>query len=403
MDAQLAQEMSKEVSAALALAQRQRAESESLRQVTHALLAQRTLEDVLELVAESTQRLIGTERSMVFLLGDDGRLHAAVRRDSPLREHPTVAVEGSRIGQAVQSGQPIIAQMPLPAEGVPPLIAALPLADAREVALLAVPLKVDGAVIGVLTAVNGAANFSEEDVRAVSIFADQAAVAIKHAHLVRQVESLAIVEERQRLARELHDAVTQSIYSITLFTEAGRQMLVAGEISQAEHYLSRIGDMSQQALKELRLLIHELRPPILARDGLVAALRQRLAAVEERAGVQARLLAEPVILPATVEDALYRIAQEALNNALKHARAAHITIQLTTELVEQRPHVKLQIGDDGCGWQSKSQHGDVKAGEAVGGLGMLSMQERAKALGGICRFVSEPARGTVVEALIPLP
>jgi signal transduction histidine kinase len=394
----MAEALVAELSAALAVAERRRAESESLREVTGALLAQRKLDDVLELVAATTQHLIGAQRSMVFLLGDDEHLHAALRRDSPQDRHPAIPVAGSRIGRAVQHGRPTIAQMRL-ADLQPPGAETAPgtpeFDGDGEVALLAVPLKVDGVVIGVLTAVDRAPAFSDDDVRIVSIFADQAAVAIKQAHLARQVESLAIWEERQRLARELHDAVTQTIYSITLFTEAGRQMLAAGSTAQAEHYLNRIGDMSLQALKELRLLIYELRPPILAREGLVAALRQRLAAVEERAGIRTRLLADPLLLPAAHEDALFRIAQEALNNALKHAHAAEIAVQIRGVMWEHRPAVSLVIRDDGCGWEP--------AARTHGGLGILSMQERAAQLGGVCEVVAQPDAGVTVTATIPLP
>ena len=139
----------------------------------------------------------------------------------------------------------------------------------------------------------------------------------------------AVMEERERLARELHDSVTQSLYSLSLFAEWCDGLLAAGEIESARDRMARIGDLSQQALREMRLLLYELRPSALDEDGLVGALQSRLAAVEQRVGVEAHLQADLTAdLPLHVEECLYRIAQEALNNALKHAQADTVTVNL---------------------------------------------------------------------------
>jgi signal transduction histidine kinase len=223
--------------------------------------------------------------------------------------------------------------------------------------------------------------------------ADQAALAIENARLRRQVEQAAVREERGRLARELHDSVTQSLYSLTLFAEATRHM--AGEDSEQGRdalidRITRIGEIAQQALKEMRLLVYELRPPALADEGLIRALRGRLEAVEGRAGIETRFVVGDLItLPPEVEAELYRIALEALNNALKHARASQVTVSLRCE----DDRVALEIRDDGIGF-------DPAIGRESGGVGLRSMAERAARMGGTLDIDSTPGGGTAVTVRV---
>ena len=206
-----------------------------------------------------------------------------------------------------------------------------------------------------------------------------------------RAEELAVLQERDRLARELHDSVTQSLYSLTLFTQAARELAEAGNLERTQHNLARIADTAGQALKEMRLLVYELRPLALTDVRLVEALQHRLDAVEGRSGVRARLLLEveeDVELPATVEEELYRIAQEALNNALKHAHATSVTVRLVVPADSQR--LEFEVSDDGCGF-------DLDAVEGKGGLGLTSIRERADRLGAELSVSSSPGQGTQVE------
>jgi len=172
--------------------------------------------------------------------------------------------------------------------------------------------------------------------------------------------------------------------------ETGRRSAQGRGLEDVSRHLGRLGEVARQALKEMRLLIYELRPPVLEQEGLVGALQQRLDAVEGRAGVEARLLVEgDVELAAPVEEALYRIALEALNNTLKHAAATTVTVRISFD----RDGVELEVVDDGRGF-------DPEAARDGGGMGLVTMRERAGQLGGRLTVLSAPGEGTRVTVSV---
>jgi signal transduction histidine kinase len=211
-----------------------------------------------------------------------------------------------------------------------------------------------------------------------------------------QAEELAVLQERNRLARELHDSVTQSLHSLTLLAEAGQRLAGSGDIERTRGYLIRLGEISQQALREMRLLVYELRPLALRGVGLVGALQQRLDAVERRAGVEVQLsIEEGLELPRSIEEELFRFAVEALNNALKHSNPSTVTVALRKEEKREMPWFELSIVDDGIGF-------DPDTKDDVGGLGLVGMKERIEKLGGELTILSTPGEGTQVKACIDL-
>jgi signal transduction histidine kinase len=253
--------------------------------------------------------------------------------------------------------------------------------------LLVAPLLADGQVLGLLSLGRRSGQiFNVDEIALVVSIADQVGVAVG-SHRLRQ--QTIILEERQRIARDLHDSVIQSLYGLVTLGEAGQVQLKAGALEAIGRTLALVRETTRQALKEMRLFIYQLHPPVLEQEGLIGALHQRLDAVEGRANVQARLLADEVIhLPLPVEMALYQISQEALNNALRHARAANVTVHLGRE----GQAVVLEIIDDGCGFNP------APVGQS--GMGLDNMHQRAKEIGAVLNILSKPGEGTRVKVVV---
>ncbi len=202
----------------------------------------------------------------------------------------------------------------------------------------------------------------------------------------------AILTERNRLAGDLHDSVTQGLYGIVLHADAAKGQLSVGEISQAVTYLDEIRAAGKEGLAEMRLLIFELRPPVLEADGLAAALETRLYAVEKRTGLKAEIQSEiDDRLPKKIEDGLYRIAQEVLNNTLKHAHANNILVNLR----QAGRVVTLEIIDDGCGFDLASARKGV-------GMGLAIMEERAINIEASLVIDSHPDKGTCTRVEVKI-
>lgn len=254
-----------------------------------------------------------------------------------------------------------------------------------------VPMNTRSRVVGVLGVFRESKrSFSKEDIALLDSVSDQIAVVAENARLRLENEQLLIVQERNRLARELHDAVTQSLYSLTLFAETSQRLLQAGKVDMAAEFMGRTGETAQEALREMRLLLYNLRPSALEELGLERALQQRLESVEKRAGIQTKLYFDKAaVLTPELEEALFQIVQEALNNALKHAAATEIEVHLT----QQGNQLKLTVTDNGSGFDT------VGSSEAGGGLGLTSMHERVDALKGQLTIESRPNVGTMIEVV----
>jgi signal transduction histidine kinase len=206
-----------------------------------------------------------------------------------------------------------------------------------------------------------------------------------------QAEKLAIANERNRLARDLHDSVAQTLYGLTLQSETASRQLAVGQTEAAQAELRAMGDSAQETLQETRLLIFELRPPILEAEGLAVALQARLDAVEARSGMAVHADLKTIgRLPAEVEVGLYRIAQEALNNVMKHAQAGRVWVSLASK----DGRLALEVRDDGLGFEPDSA-------APAAGLGLQSMAERAEQIGAELTLKSAPDQGASV--LVELP
>jgi PAS domain S-box-containing protein len=232
--------------------------------------------------------------------------------------------------------------------------------------------------------------FALDEISLLVALAEQVGVILENHRLRQRIEEIAVLEERQRLARDLHDSVTQTLYGLTLFARSGRDASEEGDAARLSESLSELEANALQALREMRLLLYELLPLALEQEGLVRALNQRLNAVERRAGLAVTYQAEGGLdLSRVVERHLYHIAIEALNNTLKHSGATEVQVRLAFS----GSQLQLEIADNGRGFDSA---------RVSGGLGFENMRERAQRLGGRLDVVSSPGAGTRVSAWVDI-
>jgi GAF domain-containing protein/HAMP domain-containing protein len=239
------------------------------------------------------------------------------------------------------------------------------------------------------------ASFDAGHQQTLSSIANQAAVALQNARLYGQAQQLAVMEERQRLARELHDAVTQTLFSASLIAEALPELWESDQ-AEGRQLLAELRQLSRGALAEMRTLLLELRPAALIEASMNDLLRQLGEATTGRTGAPVRVKLEgQAALPPDVHVALYRIAQEALNNVVKHARAGEVTVQLRRAHIPindrkgHRAKAELQICDDGCGFDLGSIPPDR--------LGLGIIRERAEAIGANLSIESQIGHGTCIR------
>ncbi len=255
---------------------------------------------------------------------------------------------------------------------------------------LGVPIKDGPDVLGIIFVANKAVpgGFTARDERLLGLFAAHAAIALINARLYERVGELSVTEERGRLARELHDAVAQKLFSIRAKARAA-SVLAARDPARAAAEMDSVAALSGEAHAELRAVISGLAPPDLGECGLAESLRRYAALAGRAHGVTVRFTAEdiPALGPAR-DAAAYRIAQEALHNALRHSGAAGIEISLHRTV----RRVILEVTDDGRGFSPDAP---------ASGLGLTSMRERAAAIGAALSISSTPGSGTKVTLAIP--
>jgi len=318
-------------------------------------------------------------------------LHLVVQQNLP----PDLAVQLETLpvgtglpGWIIQSGDPVIV----------PDIATDPRSTkaARQSfqTYAGVVIRARGRLLGVLSVVRAREQpqFTVEEVALLTTIADQVGVVVESARLRQLAEQSAVMAERARLAGDLHDSVTQLLYSVNLFAAAGRDAYQEGDMADVGDSLNELEFIAQQALKEMRLMVYELRPLALSQEGLLGAVQQRLEAVERHAGVQAQLQGQITLdLPPAIEEALYHIIQEALNNALKHAAATAVSVRLETT----GRQIEVEVTDNGSGFEPDAL-------DSQGGLGLTSMRERVENLGGTLTLLSKPGEGTTIRVNLEL-
>ncbi len=259
---------------------------------------------------------------------------------------------------------------------------------------LVVPITVKGRVIGVLDAQSDRVSaFDETDLTVLQSLALQVGAAIENARLYAQAQQLAIMEERNRLARDLHDAVTQTLFSASLIADALPDCWER-DPEQGRQLLSQLRQLSRGALAEMRTLLLELRPAMLAGSNLASLIRQLGEAAAGRERLSVTVHAEPACrVPPDVHIALYRIAQEALNNVVKHSRASQLTVSLECISAETEDGPKertvLRVADNGRGFDP--------ARVVTGHFGLDTMRERAQMIGALLTVETQPGCGTQIK------
>lgn len=376
----------------------------ALSAITQQLLAATDVDTVLAVVVESAARLSDAAGAAVALIGADGGriafVAAAGEPEGYLTSFAPALVDtaflaGTAVGQALSRREAIViddyAAWGDPAGRHDLHRAAL---DRRLRAVVVAPLLVNDTPIGILRVHDTAPRrFLPEDVRLIRTLADQAALAIEHARLLSRGRAAAVLEERARLARDLHDSVTQSIFSLGMLARAAQRQHERTD-ARLVATLERVGSLAQETLTEMRALLFELHPASLAEKGLAQALAELVTSVRIPGGLQPEYTATTAARPGPeAEMAMFRIAQEALANAGKHAQAG--TIAVTYTEVDQR--LVLSVVDNGKGFDPTTPaqaSGDGRSG----GMGLRMMQERAVAAGVMLEVCSAPGTGTTVRA-----
>jgi signal transduction histidine kinase len=258
---------------------------------------------------------------------------------------------------------------------------------------LGVPIVAPQGVIGAfyLTEKLAAPDFTDEDEELIGLLAAHAAIAIANARLYEQTRELSVVAERNRLALELHDAVSQRLFGLVLSAEAALTLLDR-DPAAARAQLERLQGSAEEALEELRALVFELRPPDLERDGLCGALRKHVRVLSRLQGGRVDVQTQDDLPADPARDAeVLRIAQEALQNALRHAGASRIAVSLG----HADGRLLLEVSDDGAGFDPEDPALRSRR------LGLTSMEERAARVGGRLEIRSRPGAGTSVRLEVP--
>ncbi|GAA2720751.1 MULTISPECIES: GAF domain-containing sensor histidine kinase [Streptomyces] len=237
----------------------------------------------------------------------------------------------------------------------------------------------------------GGCAFTAEDEELLGVLAQHAAIALTNARLYERSRELTIAEERTRLAHELHDAVSQKLFSLRLTAQAATA-LVDRDPARAKDALGEVARLAAEAADELRAAVVELRPAGLDEDGLAATLRAQVKVLDRAHAARVTFVTHGVrALPAAQEEALLRVAQEALHNALRHSGAGRVEVALT----RLGPGAALRVSDDGRGFDPSAVR---RAGRH---LGLVSMRDRAHGVGGRLTVDSEPGKGTTIEMEVP--
>ena len=366
----------------------------TLLQTSASIASTLELQPLLGLVLEQLGKIVDYSGASILILEEEGlrdAAHQGIATGRLFRE-----VRGGRVWELMQKNELIIVD---DLQGDGELAQAWSQAGAPDPdpewsqarALIAVPFTIEEQVCGWLLLYHGSPGaYTTHHAALAQTVANQAATAVENAYLFDRTRHLAALEERQRLARELHDSVSQVLYSIGLAGHTALTLLKRDPDRAAEP-MKYLLSLAEAGLAEMRALIFELRPESLEKDGLVVALSRQAAALRARHDLEVHTdLGEEPMIGVEIKEALYRIAQEALNNVAKHAQASQVAIRL----YEVDNRVALDVIDDGIGFDPEREY--------PGQMGLVSMRERAATVEGTLELESASREGTRVRVRIPI-
>jgi signal transduction histidine kinase len=365
---------------------------DELRQVSAAVLAvtaRLSVRDVLQTIVASARRVLDARYAALGVPGPDDEFAQFITdgiSDEQWRAIGPLPRQHGILGAMLHDPNPVR----LADVRSHPRFGWWPAAHPVLTSFLGMPIVHDGDILGTLFLANkqAAGGFTADDEELLRLLAAHAAIALINARLYERSRELSIVEERNRISRELHDAVTQKLFSLRLTADAAAT-LVTRDTARAVSELDTIRRLAAEATDELRAIVVGLRPVDLAGDGLDVALRKQAELLDRVHRPAVKFSGGPVPrLPAAREEAAYRIAQEALHNALRHAAADLVTV--TVQAADGS--MVLEVTDDGRGF-------DPAAPSRRSGL--ASMRERARAAGGRLKVLSRPGAGTTVRLEVP--
>jgi signal transduction histidine kinase len=361
---------------------------DAFREIAIAILSGTGSDEALALIARRAMELVEADLATVAALDPVGRLTLQVAEGAHAEElrGATFPPKGSISGEAIRSGRAIV--VPDAARDHRAYQPVVKLGNMGPMIL--VPLSQHGRAIGTLNAARerGGRPFSQEDVELLQRFADQAAIALQYARAQREAQRVAILEDRERIAKELHDGVIQALFAVGMGLQG--TSLMSADPEQAARIEGAVAELDR-VIRDLRNYIFGLRPGILADRQLDQALRQTAKEFEERSGVVTVVEIDEVVaaeLTSTAADVI-QAAREALSNVGRHAQATTCRLSLHRE----GDAAVLEVDDDGRGFDPQtSRRGD----------GLTNLEERAEAMGGATSIESAPDQGTTVRIVIPI-
>lgn len=368
---------------------------DALSRAVLAVTEQTSTREVLQMIVESARSLVGSDYAALGVPDEVGRF----------AEFYTAGVsdeEWQAIGPVPRAHGLLGAMMSEASTNRvvdvqdDPRFSGWPSAHPDMRAFVGVPVVDQGEILGAVWVANKGRDreFTSDDERLLVILAAHAAIALTRARMFERDRELTLIEERARIARDLHDAVAQKLFSLRLTAGAAEALVHKANPERVGEELRRVKELAGSALDELRAVVTELRPPALQEDGLVPALRKHIAVTSRAQQVPVTFTSDcdgRCSLSPPVEDVIFRVAQEALHNAMRHGKPTKVTVDLDTSTSQ----VVLTVSDDGTGFQSDP----VLAGGHH--LGLASMRERARRAGGRLRVTSELGQGTIVRLEVP--